>query len=546
MIKGIYRKDYIPLILIFFGISPILFVSGQIFPIQDSFHIGEHFASAISILNSANFAPITIHGGWDFIPAILSKIFFNDQDFILSTIYISRQLLKSLSIFIAFLLFYKVSKHKNDVNSRLVLLCASLILPWCVTPRDLFLITIVLIIFDLEIRNNGILNKFYTLILIFGTTIGLFWSLDRGLAGLILTVIFFVSNKNLVLKGKLKILSILFFLILISGLILSNYNLINYPENIYMLVKSSNQWTKPSSLDVGLKIIFASLITLSGILSTIGENIKIEEIRKNSLYVTLLICSVLLWKMGINRADTYHIFFTCWCPLLLSSIFFKKTYENRIILFAKNLFSIANFLFLIAFLIKGTFLFAIISCYFCFVLNTEIKNFKIFNSKIFKNSLLILIVGTCFLSPSGPLWTNIHTIKDLKNMSQMSILQFRQENLHKQKLISKDENWAANEILLSSSVCLFDMTNSGIINLVTNLPTCSRITYPIYASIEFEQDLINSLDNEDLNAVVYSTTKFHYSFDNNPMDARFPNLNNQIVEKFPRMNCDNNYCIRYR
>ena len=51
-------------------------------------------------------------------------------------------------------------------------------------------------IFDLEIRNNGILNNTYSLILILNTTIGLFWSLDRGLAGLILATIFLRETAN--------------------------------------------------------------------------------------------------------------------------------------------------------------------------------------------------------------------------------------------------------------------------------------------------------------------------------------------------------------
>ena len=46
--------------------------------------------------------------------------------------------------------------------------------------------------------------------------------------------------------------------------------------------------------------------------------------------------------------------------------------------------------------------------------------------------------------------------------------------------------WAAEKVLSSGALCLFDMSNSGLIIGVALLPSCSRFTYPIYAASRYE------------------------------------------------------------
>jgi len=105
--------------------------------------------------------------------------------------------------------------------------------------------------------------------------------------------------------------------------------------------------------------------------------------------------------------------------------------------------------------------------------------------------------------------------------------------------------WVSDRLIRSKSTCVFDLSNNGVINGLTTLPSCSRFTYPVYAGLVHETELINAVRETSPPAIVYSSTYWSYSIDGKSMRDRFPQLDIFLLQQYPNMECANGYCIRY-
>ena len=113
------------------------------------------------------------------------------------------------------------------------------------------------------------------------------------------------------------------------------------------------------------------------------------------------------------------------------------------------------------------------------------------------------------------------------------------------KLVSDGPRWASQEIMNSSSSCIFDFSNNGVINGLTILPLCSRFSYIVYADQSYEYEIIESLRIKKPKAIVYSSKSASFCIDGKSMIYRFPNLNNFILQKYPKSLSAYGYCVRY-
>ena len=93
---------------------------------------------------------------------------------------------------------------------------------------------------------------------------------------------------------------------------------------------------------------------------------------------------------------------------------------------------------------------------------------------------------------------------------------------------------------------MFDLSNSGTINALLALPSCSRFTYPVYAAAQHEQELIETVEREQPSAIVYSSTFWAFNFDGRSMHDRFPKLTGHLRLQYPVQECSFGYCIRLR
>lgn len=106
--------------------------------------------------------------------------------------------------------------------------------------------------------------------------------------------------------------------------------------------------------------------------------------------------------------------------------------------------------------------------------------------------------------------------------------------------------WAADRLRHHGVDCVVDMSNNGVINGLLERPSCSRITYPVYAVKTHEPELIAAVRQRGPNAVLFRSTHWAYSIDGKPMDSRFPELNRYLLSAYSDEECAHGYCIRYR
>ncbi len=80
------------------------------------------------------------------------------------------------------------------------------------------------------------------------------------------------------------------------------------------------------------------------------------------------------------------------------------------------------------------------------------------------------------------------------------------ENFDAMGTPNADVVWVRDQLFDAGATCILDMTNSGMLNAHSRLPTCSRISYFFYADSTYEDELIAALEDADQPVIVYSST----------------------------------------
>jgi hypothetical protein len=105
-------------------------------------------------------------------------------------------------------------------------------------------------------------------------------------------------------------------------------------------------------------------------------------------------------------------------------------------------------------------------------------------------------------------------------------------------------DWISRILIENKEQCIFDLSNNGVINGLTLLPTCSKFAYPIYANQDYEQDMINNLKEKNPHIIIYSTNYWSYNIDGRNMKDRFPKLDRYILENYKYDLCKYDYCLK--
>ena len=115
----------------------------------------------------------------------------------------------------------------------------------------------------------------------------------------------------------------------------------------------------------------------------------------------------------------------------------------------------------------------------------------------------------------------------------------------KYSIASKGNVWAAKFLISHNTRCVLDMTNNGIINALTQLPSCTEFAYPVYAPTADDINLKEAFLNNQPNAAVYDSEFWSYKIDRKKMSDRYPILNKALLEKYKNKTCEFHYCILY-
>jgi hypothetical protein len=518
---------------VFLGISALVFpiFQGHLI-LVDPFHYGEFFAATTGLFPDSNipFYPLTIHGALDFIPGILAENYWGANHYFLPTFGIYKFLSFFASVFLV-LNAYELTRGK--AHQGLLLIAVSAVAPLFVGYRDVVLLISLYIFFkliDVKARRDLEIIKQIT----FGSIVafGIFWSFDRGIAG---AVSFGSAVLVLLVRSRLYFFSILsFFSVIVSlGLIFEIFSFENYFRNLFFLIKTSSQWSYGWRKGPVFLTLLAIVLNLAVIYILVRESSKAKLLTERfPIVLCFALLSLFMLKMGINRADIQHIYFSCWIPVLVLFFLYEKEFTIREIdIF---LYGILICTVILMILFKSSGLAMVAGIFLLTVFRPKGEFLKKFTIRSFVFLIVVCLGFPVYVSVKAFSGGHYNWVKSFYTPVS-------------NRLSATDGVvWASDRLQAQSVQCVFDMSNNGVINGLIRRPSCSRFTYPIYANSEYESILISDLRSASPKAIVYSSTYWSYSIDGKDMRVRFPDLDKFILKNYPKEDCNHGYCVRYK
>lgn len=245
----------------------------------------------------------------------------------------------------------------------------------------------------------------------------------------------------------------------------------------------------------------------------------------------LVLAALMMFKIGINRADADHIYWSMWVPALIALLIYGRDFAFPMYLRVATLVLV---LLAIPCAVKFH--------HPCFVLVTGLLALAVATKAptftAVRWAFLLLVLATLGLT--------LYTAAQNYRAGQYAWVEKPTAWGDNAAASPEGVRWAAEQVLASQSSCLLDLSNNGVINGLTRLPSCTRFTYLVYAGPANENELIDAVRSSAPKAVVYSTTEPSYTVDGRSMRERFPQLDAYLVTQYPVEKCNKGYCIRYQ
>ncbi len=496
--------------------------------LDDYFHYGEYFASLLTLLRETSFLPLTIHGAMDYVPGLLSMFLFGEGHYFFATemTYVLLAFLGAVFLF-ALLIKWGLSGPQ--------LILAGFLIPWVVDHRDFSLLLLIGLYF-LSVDREKQKTPPITVLILLGLAgaFNFFWSTNRGIAGTIsvgaaLLMLAFKDRRFLLPVGVYGVT------VLFVSFVHPVLSLNHYIGNLVILAKTSYQWGYGLQRDPVILSLYMGLMLVGASALSILRWTKEERTLTTAAHICLLLfLSIFYFQIGTNRADFHHIRMGLMAFLIGLSFWHsvrgassgKSTRREVLILGIMTALTAS-----VAVYFDERYMWFIV-----LFLVSLIDPWGVSREKTRKWVLLILAI--CFIVVISDV---VH--HGLKGHYQWGMHIF--EPPRNERLAKEPMKWVADQLVRSDTRCVFDMTNSGIINALADLPACGRFSYISYADRKFGAALIGCREAARPAAVVYSSTYWSYAIDGRPMRSRYPLLDQRIRTLYPFENCQHGYCVRY-
>jgi hypothetical protein len=499
----------------------------------DRFHEGEFFANSMEYIGNGTTQKrgLPIHGLMDILPSMLTAgIWGLNHNFVPTY-----AVLKLLDFTAAALLVLIAMRLARPVPNRMWLLLAlCLIAPFVVGRRDVFLLLSILQ-FVILVQNRSGQQRRITFLL-FGIIVafGMLYSYNRGLVAIIslglatLYLAWFERRFFIALGGFAVTLVVLH---LSSEL----FDISWYLRNIQYLAASSPEWRYEWSGTTVFFVSFAVLLNAIALFSLWSDrNALSKQPRTMAVIIALTLLSLLMLKIGTNRAAFSHIMMTAWVPCLIVLMSAQSLQLDHNSHRARGMilcFVMAVLIALLLWLREYDGFLVILPLFFV----VAVVDFQA------HQRAKTIVVGTLVFLQGiyGALYVQ-ETLAKAQYSWVARVVSPPTNAATSEPVV----NWAAAEILDSGAQCLFDLSNNGLINGLALLPSCSRFTYPVYAASRYEDLLIADLVQADPPAIIFSADYWSYAIDDRSMQDRHPDLDTYLRQIFPFETCKGGYCIR--
>ena len=469
---------------------------------SDPFHDGEYVAS-LPLMLSGNINFFTIHGALDWVPAWLSHRVFGAEKYFFHTMLIYEMLnaLASVVLFLIIALLVREGKYR-----ALILITAAVLTPYFVSVRDVFLLLAILVYFVCEEISYKRAQKVLEITLGILLAVNIWWSFDRGIAGiagigLACLILIVFERRYLLALGA--------FTAFIAGLVwIGAISLAGYVENIKFLVATSSQWSYGYSKFAPVLWTAFAVVPNGLIIYYLVRQFFYPQSdwKERASVVMLMVLSLALLKVGINRADVGHIVMSLWVPGI-AFLYLRGRCGD-----------------IIPPRVISTVMSSLIG-----------KKYPKFTNILGSTKFALIAVAI-------PLYIfNIYKVSE--NAYPWLTRDF--EPPPNYALVNKNAQWVSTEILKVGAQCVFDLSNHGVINGLTGLPPCTKYTYPVYATRQYEADMLHQLQQSNPPVVVFSSADWVFVIDGKSMHDRFPEVKEYLVQNYPYQLCKFDYCLRY-
>lgn len=508
------------------------------FPLSDSFHFGEFFAATQAILSGSSLHPYVLHGASDIFPSLILSTFLSPNKVIFGSILLY-QLFGLLSSSAFILLLLRLTKH-SEARLPLMLLGA-FISVYALNYRDLFLVLSLYIYICTRQRHDlrSFSSQLLALSLGIALCLNLYWSFNRGIVALVAFGLILLWESLFRRTSRFALLVFVASSVIV-GFWLYRYGYIDYISNIKLLLSTSDQWSYPLNRST-LLIAFATVIVVSssvlaGLL--LVPSFSFRRIGDFTYVFLFIILSLLMLRLSLNRIALINSYYAIWIPLLFiawhsqSLRVFDNTLRRTLSAFGFYLSVLA----LGASVLCRSYPLALSAIFLVYV-------HGFWGAGLLRRNYLHFLVALLLVPPL--LVGSYQATKISVNLVRDSHLAGSSTGFPGlSRFVHADELEVATYLNKVASSCVFDFTNSGLIHFASGRGMCSQMTYPVYANLNYQDQMAAELSLKKPSHVIYSTSKWFYSIDGKSMPMRFPKLDQLIKERYPNENCFASYCIR--
>lgn len=492
---------------------------------EDHFHNGEYFNIFNNIRIGASL-PLSVHGAVDYIPAWLAFNIAGPEYYahITRIIYISFKV-------IACILFLLTLER---LNQKLIpLLCAALLAPFILDHRDFSLSILIYSFISLDkYRKENIKYISILSIISLAAVFNLFYATNRGIAGMLAILLALMISTYFDKRNIFGLFLITLLLLLIDKWI-PVFSVKDLIEKMPFLIKNSKQWSFAWEYKtISLAIYIFLLLTISILLNVYAIIQKKNNYKELAVLAFISILSVFHYQIATYRADLFHIMMAF--PIILLSLFnfLRLTIDEKINISSPFVILILLFSLISLYIIQEKPLVILIGLFLLNELNfTTERKIKIY---IFYTLRFILVLF-CILLPVRIIFQ--YTNGDYDWIKTNALLKKNEEIMDSSIL------WAQNKINDGNTVCLFDLSNSGLINADITIPTCTKYSYLAFSDHSNQTELIEFLNSEKApQKIVLNSDGKKSDIEKNQENQ----LNLLIKTKYPYEECESKLCIRYK
>ncbi len=477
--------------------------------VTDTFHEGEYVGlvwhMAAYYAGNASF-PLIIHGGMDFIPSLLAKFVYGDDRVIVGT-----RVINSLIVIVTWSFFldlcWRMASKPKEYTAWIAIPIIFILLASrqfesavdlhhaFIGPRDLFLILTLWSLVSYEQCLNDKARVSYVALITMASTFGIYWSYDRGIMALLSYTAFAFSllHRNFKFDAALSIVTAIAMLVIMEYSKLAG-SIFDVLSNILHWIRNGSEIWQDYNLHPISTAPFMLPFALVALIPLVLYAVKDDLIKNKSpliiVVALLIVIEIILIKTIFNRPGLPRSTWGLWPLIVLliygGSRFFHPSPKD-------TSFS-----------------------------QPQLKQISPLLVFIFPAFILSLTTLHYYHIYSPPRLSLFNAFVDNARYSKRDI-----------NIVSGDIKKISEAMALSKPSCAFGWTNEGVIPLLARLPLCTKFSYAIYSSNNYQSNIINELSLINPSALVFDTPNWSIKIDDKPMSDRLPYVFDFILKKYP-------------